>query len=489
MLSPLIRRRKNRDGKDARSKERGVTLALIAAAMVAIIGMAALSIDIGTLYQAKAEAQRAADAAALTAARVISLSGVTGDPDTTTSWQAVCGTTGAATVAASAIAKAQWNFIGGVAAPTVTVTYGTGAGATDCSTLAGSTSSFTVNPIVTVYVKQPSVPTFFGRIFGLIAGGTSSNSGVSATATAEVYNPSGSASVGTGVMVPVWPRCVKPWIVPDNDPIHTTCSANGCKFVQPDGTIVSPGVTVGGAAGGVIGETFNLVPDCSYTGGACNSAAPYNPAFPARPNVTTTPPSPMPNLQYLPAYVQNPSPAAPTCATANDYQQAVAGCDNTTPYQCGVPFGGPLPSTQVDLTENPYGGTGDTSVGAQCLIHSSGTGPGTTQDQLVTNSFPFQIQAGSSNPLNLAANTNISSSTSVVTVPIYESSGALPAGPQPPVTIIGFLQVFINYVNADGSLNVTVLNVSGCSNSWIGGSPSVTGSSPVPVRLITPPTP
>ena len=35
---------------------------------------------IGTLYQAKAEAQRAADAAALTAARMISISGMTGDP-------------------------------------------------------------------------------------------------------------------------------------------------------------------------------------------------------------------------------------------------------------------------------------------------------------------------------------------------------------------------------------------------------------------------
>ena len=48
-------------------------MALVALAMVSIIAMAALSIDIGTLYQAKDEAQRAADAAALTAARVISI--------------------------------------------------------------------------------------------------------------------------------------------------------------------------------------------------------------------------------------------------------------------------------------------------------------------------------------------------------------------------------------------------------------------------------
>src|ERR1019366_5821380 len=200
MLSPLIRRA-GKDRKDARLKERGVTLALIAAAMVAIIAMAALSIDIGTLYQAKAEAQRAADAAALTAARMISISGVTGvtgagDPNMATSWQAVCGTAGTATVAAIAIAQAQWNFVGGLAAPTVKVYYGTGKN-TDCSSLAGPGSSFVVNPTVTVYVQQPNVPTFFGRIFALIPGGTSKNSGVSATATAEVYNPSGSAFVGS----------------------------------------------------------------------------------------------------------------------------------------------------------------------------------------------------------------------------------------------------------------------------------------------------
>ena len=77
MLPPLIRR--PRRNSEPRSKERGVTMALVAITMVAIISMAALSIDIGTLYEAKAEAQRAADAAALTAARVISISGITGD--------------------------------------------------------------------------------------------------------------------------------------------------------------------------------------------------------------------------------------------------------------------------------------------------------------------------------------------------------------------------------------------------------------------------
>jgi len=291
----------------------------------------------------------------------------------------------------------------------------------------------------------------------------------------------------------VQPRCVKPWIVPDADPLHPAPGVTGpciggpgsnhcAKFVEQVGTIVTPGITLASTPGGVIGETFNLVPDCSTTG-ACNSGAPYNPALPAYPNVST-PPLSTPNLQYLPAYVQNPAPAVATCAVG-DYQQAIAGCDNTTPYQCGVPYGGPSPSTQVNLNENPYGAAGDTSVGAQCLIHASATGSTPSgQDTLLTNSYPFLIQAGTVNPLNVGS-ANISSSTSIVSLPIYDSTGALPAGQTPDVTVVGFLQVFINYVNADGSLNVTVLNVAGCSNN--GPGPFVTGSSPVPVRLITPP--
>ena len=53
---------------------------LVALAMVAIIGMAALSIDVITLYLAREEAQHSADSAALGAAKVLSLSGITGDP-------------------------------------------------------------------------------------------------------------------------------------------------------------------------------------------------------------------------------------------------------------------------------------------------------------------------------------------------------------------------------------------------------------------------
>jgi hypothetical protein len=51
---------------------------------------------------------------------------------------------------------------------------------------------------------------------------------------------------------------------------------------------------------------------------------------------------------------------------------------------------------------------------------------------------------------------------------------------------VGFLQVFVTQANGDGSLNVTVLNVAGCSNSATNPPVPASGTSPVPIRLITP---
>src|ERR1700691_5795796 len=125
MLPPLIRRPGRSRNAEPRSKERGFTMALVAISMVMIISMAALAIDIGTLYEAKAEAQRAADAAALAAAQVISTSGITTDPTngrTDGSWSAACGgSTSLATLAANNVANQ--NLIGGNAPSTINVYY------------------------------------------------------------------------------------------------------------------------------------------------------------------------------------------------------------------------------------------------------------------------------------------------------------------------------------------------------------------------------
>jgi hypothetical protein len=111
--------------------------------------------------------------------------------------------------------------------------------------------------------------------------------------------------------------------------------------------------------------------------------------------------------------------------------------------------------------------------------------------------YPFQIQVGTSNPLLNAVpnpvpgNSVITTSNSIVSLPIYDSPpgvNTINTTGTTPVTIVGFLQVFINVVDANGNVYVTVLNVSGCGNGLGTGvsSQPLYGTSPVPVRLISP---
>src|SRR5271170_6289309 len=60
-----------------RRSQRGQTILLIAVSMVSLLAMAALAIDVVTLYVARTEIQRSADAAALVGAKAIADSGVT----------------------------------------------------------------------------------------------------------------------------------------------------------------------------------------------------------------------------------------------------------------------------------------------------------------------------------------------------------------------------------------------------------------------------
>jgi hypothetical protein len=445
-------------------------MALVALAMVSIIAMAALSIDIGTLYQARAEAQRAADAGALTAARVISISGITGDPsNATSSWQPTCGGAGSA-ASLAAISVAKQNLISGIAvlSSNVTVNYGAGkaGGANaDCSTLG---TDFGVNPTVTVTLQSAKLPIFFARVFSLF-GSNFTGTTVGATASAEVFNPSKSGSVVSDI-IPVYPRCVKPWIIPNLDPVNT-----GSAFVSnADGSIIKPGVKQLGA--GVIGESFGLTADCKSGLSNCSI-----------PNMLVNPPGITGGyLEYVPALVQGNPTAVPSCSNADAFQQATAGCDGTTVYTCGTQSG-TAGATEADLTENPTGGTGDSITSVECLIDSS-----VGNDSLDTTTFPFQIRAGLGNPLVQAGVVNssnvVTTSNSIVSLPIYDGA-PLGAGNNPPVTIVGFLQVFINSVDTNGRPNVTVLNVSGCGNDLTTtvSSTAVTGTSPVPIRLITAP--
>jgi hypothetical protein len=491
-------------------RQAGITMLLVAMAMVAIIAMAALSIDVVTLYLARMEAQRSADAAALAAARVISLSGVTGDPsDSSGSWTLICGGSSSPATQA-AVASATQNVIGAIT-PTVTVTYFT-VGTSPTADCSGLPAAFGVNPLVTAQVTRSNLPTFFSRMWGN-AGNT-----VTATATAEAFNASNSANIGngpTGTITPVQPRCVKPWFIPNRDPMNPTpytftpphgqpqttyCDqGNPPGNCQPlvdlsNGQIERPGISLNGTgSNAIIGETLWLQPDCVHNNSNCQFRPLGSPHVPQgnlfQGGGYFEPP---PSMQYLPGQAPTTTPVGvPSCSTGTSlYQQAIAGCDQTTVYQCGV-----QKMNYVDLSENPGVYTNDTMDGVECLIDEDDAGGSQPngQDTINTTSYPFQILAGTSNPLigyGLSPGTPMTSSVSVVSLPIYDDQTApIPNdGGVHAVTIVGFLQVFINSADTTGNVSVTVLNVTGCSNGK--GQPvgtAVTGSSPVPVRLITSP--
>jgi Flp pilus assembly protein TadG len=497
MKPPVIR--KSRTDFRSHRDERGVTMVLVAVAMIAIIAMAALSIDVITLYLAREEAQRSADAAALAAARVISISGMTGDPgNTTASWGPICGgPTSAATQ--SAIAVARQSAVGGTNDSTVSVSVNYSAGTStpvaDCSSLSAG-SQFGVNPLVTVQITRAGLPSFFSRIWG------STGHSVSATSVAEVFNPSAS-DLGGGTGTPVQPRCVKPWVVPNLDPwnpnpVGAHCGQPTQPACQPlvnvtNGAIIHSGTSLSGAGtGGIIGETFWLMPDCINNPTRCNLLL-----SPPQANATGTVfAAPYDrNLLYVPNQVVDETQvmAIPTCSQADPYEKAIGGCDAPTNYQCGVPI-----ANRVDLTVNP---SAPTTTGVQCLIHQTDTGnvnSSSGQDSLnpfaTPSSFPFQMLAGSDNPLVLKAglpNSNpISSSNSIVSLPIYDNgpgTATINSNTTTNVTFVGFLQVFVNAVDANGNIKVTVLNVAGCGNGTNPVGNPVAGTSPVPIRLVTPP--
>jgi hypothetical protein len=88
----------------------------------------------------------------------------------------------------------------------------------------------------------------------------------------------------------------------------------------------------------------------------------------------------------------------------------------------------------------------------------------------------------------------VTTSNSIVTIPIFDQTPFTPTFTPTTVTVVGFLQAFINQVDLGpsppaGSINITVLNIAGCSSTNNGANPVVGGSgtSPIPVRLITSP--
>ena len=311
---------------------------------------------------------------------------------------------------------------------------------------------------------------------------------------AEGFNPSDSGAVApNSSVVPVNPRCVKPWYVPNSDPGNPTAPNN---FVNlPTGAIAHPGIF--SVNTGVIGESFTLFADCGTATTNCDLTNVDNPPAAANAANKTTyiggaPPS-TPNLEYLPGAV---APGRAKAGKRGDAEHvfrpgrhihrflAIAHCRTRPPDDDGVIV--VAECQQAPLVNAPGYACPPRSAIARmaCSLTNNATVPPDGLDTLTTTDFPFTMTAGDANR-QVPSGKQISSSKSVVTFPIYDSSsGATFTGNQTQVVIVGFLQVFVNSIDAVGRLNVTVLNVSGCGNAAT--NPAVNGTSPVPVRLITP---
>jgi hypothetical protein len=437
--------------------ERGQTIILVAISLVSLLAMAALAIDVVTLYVARSETQRAADAAALAAAKAIADSGFTTLSPTDPNLTNGNGLKLAQSMATNAInalltANPLINQVSGttpalVGTPTIAF-----------PALANPTNS---NPQITVTLQVTTLPTFFAKIWGNRA------ATVTASATAEAYNP---ANVQN--FTPIAPKGVKPWLIANQDP----STASLTPFITPATGVVEINV---------IGETFNLTADCKGGGAGCALRNGHNPPK-ATYSVTNR------QVDYVPAVVTtSPNDVCPSVASCTEnptypnYQYGIQ-CSNVNPNP--YPCGGTVNNTTWDNTVNPRGPGGPSALGTECLIRAA-SGQDLLQNVGLWPAVPFEFEA-QSGPQN---GNVVTTSSSIVTIPIIDPKTFQVDAPLG-VTVIGFMQAFINQVQdgtggtIPGDINVTVLNIAACSTTPNGANPVVgQGTSPIPVRLITAP--
>src|SRR5580698_5925866 len=320
-----------------RRSQRGQTILLVAISMVSLLAMAALAIDVVTLYVARTEVQRAADAAALAGAKALADSGMTTlQPSDGSLPDAITLAKSMATSAINAVVSASSPMNNAVAGSTPTL-------ATGYPTF---NTALNYNPTVTVVLQQTNLPTFFARIWGASASTTS------ASATAEAYNPSNQQS-----FTPITPRCVKPWLVANLDPTNPNPNAH---FIDETTGAVLSNLAM------LTSSNFNLKADC--TSGTPNCQLVDNPMLPV---VTET------AVEYLPMLVTpSGADACPACVGSTNYEEGTACC-NVNTYACG----GTANNADWDSTINPeYNrASGAAASATECLIHASTTGPGNGQ--------------------------------------------------------------------------------------------------------------
>jgi len=431
---------------EKRPNERGVSIVLISVGMVFVLGMAGLGVDLASLYVGRTQAQRAADAGALAGAQELVTSGCTSAGGSTIS------STCQSLARERAIAVANANLVAGVS-PAVT----------DSDVTFPSTS--TTDPQIKVIAGRDTshsnaMPTFFVKIFGI------NSANVSASAKAEAFNPSGTGqSVGA--------QCIKPWLLPNCDSAHTTPANSNCTgygyFIDPTtGAIEHPGPV---SSGGVQGEQFIIKPG-DPNGGATAAPGKFWPVF-------------------LPA--GSVASECPSCASGGAgggtgsgslYRQNISCCNQNT-ITCGSNTIQPITGNMVGPTEQ----------GVDCLIHQGGS-KGSPSGMDTFDPSSWTITAGSGNPYGLSG--AIANSDSVVTIPVYDGTVLCPGNSCPStttVTVIGFIQIFVDYEDGSNQGNVYshIMNISSCAGGGSGGggggggggsSTVASGGSPIPVRLI-----
>ena len=248
---------------------------------------------------------------------------------------------------------------------------------------------------------------------------------VGATATAEAYNPSGAAGGPTFCT-----GCVRPWLIANCNPSFTgTCLLNsGSNY-----SVTSPGC----APGGVLGELLDI------------------------------------KIETQPAQFG----AVDDGVGLTGYQKSITTC-NTGQLTCG---GTPntLPGSKIAFT----------TPGVDTLLHIAvgNVGLNQGQDWIDTTVCPPQFHAGASNPLVVQGvvgqDALVATSDSIVTV--YIVNGTPLGTVNPPVTIVGFAQIFVTQVDGNGDVWGVILGLAGCGNTaGTCGSGAIKGPTMLPVRLI-----
>jgi len=419
---------------------------ILVAAMVLLFivaAIAALAIDLVTFYAARSQAQMAADSAALAGARVLANSGMTSNPsDLGMSTQAQTFAQNTANQVALTNSVGGRPLTAGEVTATVTVNS------------VGSNTCPPQNPCVTVRVSRADLPTFFAKIWGR------NTAAVTASATAEVYNPSGLSTAGSPA-AQVAPLCVKPWILPNMHPV------SGAPIFDKDTGAIMDSTLLGWIdPGSGAPPVYRFYRSC----GSCTGALP----------------APTPWRFYPAANSKLPAPtqgfADCDIAINNNYLRSIAGCVQT-PISCNSDL-------DIDTATHPNRSY-ETAHAVNCLSNAVNN-KGDRVD-VGPPGQPFQFIAGDDNPIVSARNHDVMVSDSLVTVPVYDSSVPISST----VRVIGFVQLFVNsdgtatpanFGNPNfGRVRTAVVNMIGCGRNATGAPIVGNGASAVPVRLITPP--